>query len=769
MAFSLFVVVFALIVVSVAYFHYTQGFFSAAISAILCIFSALMAVSYHEVVVEKFLAGGGMSDMANGATVFLMFAVIYLVSRTVFDRYVPGNVTLPSGIDKGGALLMGIVAGVFAAGLSAFAAQTLPFNPALMGYARFAVEPEREANIPQAEGKRNMNRFLRDAVNTDQPLHLAEGDKQQAMLPADEILMQTLYRVSEQGALAGRPISEVHPDWLTELFGQRLGIQSAAKRTAVNAGGAANDVMAAKDDGGHADAGPYVLDRQLKQRAHEFPTIAKGGKDPMFPKVDPKKDPARLTVVLRTYFGKKARDAKDSRVRFSPSSVRLVTQKKDATGDLAWANYFPLGTVEDATEFYYNRPDDFMFVGGEAGEDSGVDLVFQVDREGFATGVGPNNDLSNAKIANGTFLEVKRMGRVDLSGQPLRPFGALKKSPAVAVMRKILVKNPPKEAVVAKEVTPEEMAQKLIGSWEAEGEGGSKIKLTIDEAQMVLAEPPAGGGAGLTVKGKYKVAPTDNGMGLLHDGVGTDGKLNKIQYTFSFGDNDALLDLVDQAAGKSWSFKRAGKTGASPAAPAPATPAPTPAPATAAPEAAPAVPKDASLVVTELLQSRKFVAAIKVPKGTSGEAPAGGGTVTVEEDKLKVITLPPVAVATLQSGPGELLNQLAVPGGSIMVQVEATPGKEGGGWAWKDRVGEIAVVDKDGGRHAAVGVWVLINGGKEVVVRFNADGGASLADYTPPAAPPTKVHLAFAIPDGQQVKQVVIGEAELKAFNPPVP
>jgi hypothetical protein len=79
----------------VAFFHWLQGFFSSAISAVLAVFSAVIAVSYHEVIVERFLAGG-MADSAHAVVLVGMFAVIYSVLRTLFDKFVPGNVTLPA-------------------------------------------------------------------------------------------------------------------------------------------------------------------------------------------------------------------------------------------------------------------------------------------------------------------------------------------------------------------------------------------------------------------------------------------------------------------------------------------------------------------------------------------------------------------------------------------------------------------------------------------------------------------------------------------------
>src|SRR5437868_6980415 len=117
----IFAVFLILVIGVVAFFHFTQGFFSATISAILAAVAALLAVSYHEVIVEKFL-GGMMANYAHAMVLLILFALIYLIPRLAFDSLVPGNLRLPAMVDKVGAGVMGLVAGLFAAGVVALAA-----------------------------------------------------------------------------------------------------------------------------------------------------------------------------------------------------------------------------------------------------------------------------------------------------------------------------------------------------------------------------------------------------------------------------------------------------------------------------------------------------------------------------------------------------------------------------------------------------------------------------------------------------------------------
>jgi hypothetical protein len=95
-------------------------------------------------------------------------------------------------------------------------------------------------------------------------------------------------------------------------------------------------------------------------------------------------------------------------------------------------NYFPLGTLQEGHLLYSNKPDDSLFVPVKD-ENRGADLVFLVSR---ADVLDPTVDEKSKelKVARGVFLEVKRMARVDLSGQTIE--GSVIASPLVSVLRK---------------------------------------------------------------------------------------------------------------------------------------------------------------------------------------------------------------------------------------------------------------------------------------------------------------------------------------------
>src|SRR5688572_6796514 len=132
MIFSLLVIIF---IGLIAYWHFLQGFFSSAISAILAIIAALIAVGLQEQV--AFMLQGQMNDNINAIAMVVLFALSYGLMRVIFDWLIPGNVRFPVLVDKIGAPIMGIIAGIFATGVLVIAAQTLPFGPSIAGYQRY--------------------------------------------------------------------------------------------------------------------------------------------------------------------------------------------------------------------------------------------------------------------------------------------------------------------------------------------------------------------------------------------------------------------------------------------------------------------------------------------------------------------------------------------------------------------------------------------------------------------------------------------------------
>src|SRR5438309_315702 len=126
---------------AIVFIHYIQGLFSATISAILSVIAAVFAFSYHESLVPLF--GGKAADYSSGICLLVLFGLIYILPRLAFDAAIPGNLRLPNALDKAGAAVMGLIAGIFATGILAIAASEMPFTANIAGFTRFETTPER--------------------------------------------------------------------------------------------------------------------------------------------------------------------------------------------------------------------------------------------------------------------------------------------------------------------------------------------------------------------------------------------------------------------------------------------------------------------------------------------------------------------------------------------------------------------------------------------------------------------------------------------------
>jgi hypothetical protein len=422
MVFSILVI---LLVGVVAFFHYVQGFFSATISAFIAAIAAIMAVSYHETVVSLLLKGK-MADYAHGMVLCMIFAVVYIVLRVIFDAAIPGNVRTPSVVDKVGAGVMGLVAGTFTVGIFAIAAQTIPWDAgmSLLGYTRYELTSTRKVTLPSSVGRQDQDAD----INNEMVANTMEPDKQTGLwLPVDDWVLDTVYHVTNGGSLAGdRPLASVHPDYLQELFGERIGIQTGGRRVALALNG--NDpvdvsaVFTAADlpakDGGLKKLRPLTDKYQ--------PPFLQNGQV--------KLSGDQRILIVRVKVNSSATDDEDQYFRFSPGSIHLVCP----TGEGTYTDAYPIGTLESGQTVVLNRVDDFLFVKA----DDSFDAVFLVN----SSVITPDN-----KIKEGVLISVKRFGLVDLSGKTVET--KIKPDPGVKVLRHpLLAKELP--AAPAAQSTP---------------------------------------------------------------------------------------------------------------------------------------------------------------------------------------------------------------------------------------------------------------------------------------------------------------------------
>jgi hypothetical protein len=400
----IFAILAILLVGLIAYIHYVQGVFSSVLSAILCIVAAMLAVGYHEVLARALLASK-MPNAANALSLVAIFGVAYMVLRVIFDGAVPGNVRVPVLVDKIGSGVAGAVAGVFAVGVFAIAAQSLPFGPGFGGYSRYQLVDALDTKVPKS-GTQSLDSYTRDVLRSDR---INDAEHQTLLLPVDDWVLSLASHLSSGGSLAGtQTIEAVHPAYLDELFFQRLGMQTGSVRVAYNnssekqvsLGGLFAPAVALPQ----ADAEPtWVPERWKTTQLNN--TI--------------KPDPNNLVLIARFTVSRNASD-KDSNVRISPGAVRLMAGGK---------NYFPVGTLDNNQLVRAQRLDDFIV----AAADKPIDFVFDVPADAVGAAVDPKNPGGAITLGQGIFLEVKRLGYLDLSskevarGLPADPNGILRK------------------------------------------------------------------------------------------------------------------------------------------------------------------------------------------------------------------------------------------------------------------------------------------------------------------------------------------------------
>ena len=443
MVFGIFIIILVLLV---AFFHMVQGFFSATLSMIFTIFAAAVAVGFHENVVAAFKPGK-LADSANAMMLCILFAATYVVLRLIFDRAVPGNVRFQSTTDKIGGAAVGIVAGIFAAGIVAIAAQTMPFGPSVFGYARYELtNPDREMSIQPNREKSSLTRSVYDELKSD---GFKDEDQKSLILPADDLLLKSVSGMSE-GSLSGvRPLNSIHANYLQEAFAMRVGYEIAAKHTASNLDKQQQvsvEKIARVDRLKQVEDSEFPEIRAAKKEGGKKAAAPEGKEESKLAKDDKKPGPGAVMLIVRTKVEKNAGEGeKLDYFRFTPASIRLVVH--DTNG--AAKNYHPLGTMDawGGGTFWPNRIDDPVFINLNK---TGMDLVFEVDGNDILEGgaPAPKNAKAEVKAAPaaqikaGVFLEVKRLAQVDLGGMTIES-GPLPDDPNIEVMRKLRLKAPP--------------------------------------------------------------------------------------------------------------------------------------------------------------------------------------------------------------------------------------------------------------------------------------------------------------------------------------
>jgi hypothetical protein len=385
----LFNIIFFVLVAAIAYFHYAQGLFSAAISAALAVLAAMLAIGYHEWLASYLHS---IPDEADAVALCGIFLCAYLIPRLAFDNIVPGNIRFPVLLDKIGSGVLGLIAGIFATGVLAIAAQSLPFDPIIGGYARQTMTTD-PRNVVVQTGGRGSDSSVGDQLVGD---YLGDPAQMQHLwLHQDDIVLGLARQLSDTGgSLAnGAALAAAHPDYPTELFGQRMGIPGGTRHLLVN-----------PDKGGGVKATlAYLLPKAPPAMDGEVSAI-RGEMQP------PDLQPDTLLVVVRVTFANTPPilDPNETALHLSPAGVRLQAGLTD---------YYPVGTMIGASLLLKNRADDPLIIDLSKGAKA-VDFLFEINPDDL--NVQSANNVKKTRFKPGSFLEVQRYALSDLSGMEIR-------------------------------------------------------------------------------------------------------------------------------------------------------------------------------------------------------------------------------------------------------------------------------------------------------------------------------------------------------------
>jgi len=374
---------------AIAYFHYTEGLFSASLSAIIAIVATAVTMGYHDLITPYLMK---MPEQADAVGIIGLFAATYGILRFLFDKVVPGNVQFPLMMDKVGAGAMGLIAGLLGSGVVAVAAQSLPFGPSIGGYSRQDLHDRPNITIPSSDsGARPVDTQVTDELIGDtlgDPNHLAH-----LWFHQDEFAMGVANAVSAAGSAltSGLPLDTAHPDFITEIYGDRLGMPTGTRHLAVGASTGANFSVKSA----------FRLAKPEKKMDDEIRSV-RG--DMAFP------DIVGPLVVVRVGLTGNSTDIADADgiIRFSPASVRLKAGSHD---------YYPIGTLVGGTLLLRNRPDDPLMADAAKGEQT-IDFVFSISDDDLKP-APPGDKQKTMHFKDDSFIEFKRFAVADLSGREL--------------------------------------------------------------------------------------------------------------------------------------------------------------------------------------------------------------------------------------------------------------------------------------------------------------------------------------------------------------
>ena len=140
------VIIVTLLVLGIAFFQSTQGWFSSLIMAILTVCCAMLAFNYYEPLAQAILIRS-QPAYADGICLVTLFFIPLLVLRIVCDMVMGANVVSSLWGDRVGGGLLGLFTALVAVGVLMVAVQMLPWGTTILGFNAYKPTLERDTGL----------------------------------------------------------------------------------------------------------------------------------------------------------------------------------------------------------------------------------------------------------------------------------------------------------------------------------------------------------------------------------------------------------------------------------------------------------------------------------------------------------------------------------------------------------------------------------------------------------------------------------------------
>ena len=203
-----------ILVLLITFFQSITGLFSALIMFVLTIASACLAFGLYESI-HNSLLGQYLPAYGHAVALIGVFLIALGVTRVLADTFIKRNMEFPALIDRIGGGVFGFCSAMMMVGMLAISIQLLPFGRDILGFQRLVKVDD--AGNP-----------LDESAKTD-PNHV-RFEPRSLWLSPDGFAVKLVSMMSGASFSGDYAMSDVHPDFLTELQEVRYGPQKESRQ-----------------------------------------------------------------------------------------------------------------------------------------------------------------------------------------------------------------------------------------------------------------------------------------------------------------------------------------------------------------------------------------------------------------------------------------------------------------------------------------------------------------------------------------------------------